>query len=87
MPNEHMLSTSDNPFNPFTQFNEWYDWDRAHGYHTLDFLARMTITSDESSDADRSLAMERAIDEIMRLNITGNYIRVPDPAVSSATTA
>lgn len=76
---EHMLSTIDNPYNPFTQFSEWYEWDTRAGYHTSSFLARVVRSSDDTSDADQSLAIELAIDEIVRENVQGNYIKVPAP--------
>lgn len=79
----HMLSTVDNPFNPFTQFRDWYEWDEDHGYHSSSFLARIVRTSDELSDADESLAIELAIDEIVRENVSGVHIKVPDPSASS----
>lgn len=76
---EHMLSTVDNPFNPFTQFDEWYGYDEAAGYHTCAFLARIVKTSDDLSDADQSVAIEQAIDEIVSENVQGNYIKVEAP--------
>ena len=74
-----MLSTSDNPWNPWTSFNEWNTWDTLHGYHTLAYLSRITISSEESSDPDQDLALRQAIDEILWYNLTGNYIAVPEP--------
>lgn len=76
MTTEHMLSTSDNPWNPFTQFNEWYAWDQQAGYNTTGYLARVVKTSDELSEADQSLAYEQAIDEILKEDILGLYIKV-----------
>jgi hypothetical protein len=73
---EHMLTTVDNPFNPFTQFDEWNAYDQAAGYYTLSFLARIVRTSDSLSDADQSLAMELAIDEIVEENVLGLYRKV-----------
>lgn len=73
---EHMLTTVDNPFDPFTQFDEWYSFDEAHGYRTSGFLARIIRTSDDLSDADQSLAIELAIDEIVRENVSGLYRKV-----------
>ena len=77
---EHMLTTVDNPNNPFTHFDEWYAWDEAAGYHTTGYLARIVITSDELSEADQSLAIEQAIDEIVDLNVLGVYRKVAEPA-------
>jgi hypothetical protein len=73
---EHMLSTVDNPWNPFTHFDEWHSWDMAAGYHSMAFLARIVVTSDELSEADQSVAIEDAIEEIVRENVNGMYIRV-----------
>jgi hypothetical protein len=80
---EHMLTTVDNPFNPFTQFDEWYQFDRAAGYNTPSFLARIVKTSDELSEADQSLAIEDAIDEIVTENVLGIYRKVEVGSESS----
>lgn len=71
-----MLSTSDNPFNPFTDFDSWFAFDEQLGYNTCSYLARIAKTSDELSDTDNHLAINRAIHEIVLLNVTGNYIIV-----------
>lgn len=73
---EHMLTTVDNPFDPFTQFDEWNAWDQTKGYHTSAFLARVVLTSDDLSEADESLAIEEAIDEIVEENVLGLYRKV-----------
>lgn len=72
----YMLSTQDNPFDPHTQFKDWYRFDEDHGYHSCAYLDRIVFTSDELSEADQELAIESAIDEIVALNLTGNYIKV-----------
>lgn len=79
---KHMLTTIDNPFNPYTQFDEWYEFDVQAGYYTTSFLARITKTSDELSEVDQDLALEQAIDEIIRENVLGIYkkVEVPDDA-------
>lgn len=74
--NESMLTTTDNPYNPFDHFDEWYVWDTSHGYHSLNYLARVVVTSDELSNADQSLAIEQAIDEIVEENVNGMYTKV-----------
>ena len=68
-----MLTTIDNPFDPFTQFDEWLAFDEDNGYYTCAYLARVTITSDELSEADEELAIEDAIDEIIKYNFLGLY--------------
>ena len=71
-----MLTTVDNPYNPFTQFDEWYAFDEAAGYFTSGLLARIVRTSDDLSEADQSLAIEDAIDEIVRENVSGVHRKV-----------
>lgn len=73
---EHVLTTVDNPFNPVKQFNEWNAYDQAQGHHTLSLLGRIVITSDELSEADQSLAIELAIDEIIYENVSGLHRKV-----------
>lgn len=68
-----MLTTIDNPFDPFTQFDEWFAFDEDNGYHTCAYLARITVTSDELSEADEDQAIENAIDEIIKFNLLGLY--------------
>jgi hypothetical protein len=73
---EFMLTTVDNPFDPFTQWDEWFAWDQSAGYNTSGFLARIAKLSDEVSDADYHLALQQAIDEIVRENVLGLYRKV-----------
>lgn len=80
---DHMLTTVDNPFDPFTQFDEWYAFDVRHGYNTSSFLARVVKSSDELSEPDQSLAIEQAIDEIVRENVLGLYRKVSSDSTSS----
>lgn len=72
------LTTLDNPYDYFTQFDEWYAFDIAKGYNTCNYLARIALTSTEMSDRDYEKAVEDAVDEIVRLNITGNYKKIVD---------
>lgn len=75
-PTIYMLSTIDNPFNPFEKFQEWMAWDAAHGYHTPSWLAKTIVTSDELSDADQHDAMNMAIEELVRENYIGVWVKV-----------
>lgn len=75
---EHMLSTVDNPFNPFKQFEDWRRWDEKEGYNTLGLLARIINTSDDLADTDADVALENAIDEIVRENVMGVHIKVTE---------
>ena len=71
-----MLSTADNPFNPFTQFDEWNSWDESHGYFTNAYLGRIARTSNNLSPKEYEDEINRAINEILEYNLTGNYIKV-----------
>ncbi len=71
-----MLTTIDNPHSPFDNFKSWYAWDVAAGYHTSDFLARIAFLSDQMSEPDQDAALEAAIDEIVKENVSGVYRKV-----------
>jgi hypothetical protein len=73
---KYMLTTFDNPYNPFTHFDEWYQWDLAAGYNTSALLARIAVVSDNLSEADQESAIQLAIDEIVRENVTGMFKKV-----------
>ena len=73
---ESMLTTVDNPYDPFDQYDLWYAYDARHGHHTPGFLARIANVSDETSEADQSRAIEQAIDEIVKENVSGIFKKV-----------
>jgi hypothetical protein len=73
---QSMLTTIDNPYDPFDQYDDWYAFDSRMGYHTPSFLARIVISSDDISETDQNLAIESAIDEIVKENVLGLYKKV-----------
>lgn len=73
---EFMLTTVDNPYNPFTHYDEWLAYDERLGYGTSQLLARVLITSDELSEADQSVAIDNAINEIVSENVSGMHIKI-----------
>jgi hypothetical protein len=76
LPTEHMLTTTDNPFDPFTEFDSWLAFDIRMGYGTASFLARVAFVPDEMSDYDRAMALELAMDEIVSENVSGMWKKV-----------
>jgi hypothetical protein len=70
---ESMLTTEDNPFDPFEQFEDWYQFDTSMGYHTLAYLARVAVTSPNTSLPNQQYAARLAMEEIVEYNLTGNY--------------
>lgn len=73
-----MVTTADNPYNPFTQFDQWDALDRLYGYYTLSYLARIYTGSNELSDEDQTRLWNEAVDEVIQMNLTGNYVRVSE---------
>lgn len=70
------MTTLDNPWDYFTQFDEWNAFDQEKGYNTCAYVARVCLASNEMSDAEYEDEVERAVDDIVRLNITGNYKKI-----------
>lgn len=76
----NMLTTVDNPYDPFTNFDEWNAYDMRLGYNTMSFLARVVTQSHNLSDSDQDKAIELAIEEIARENVSGVHRLAPNPA-------
>lgn len=67
------LTTFDNPFDPIDQFNDWWRYDTDYGYNSCQYLARIAKTTDQFSENENAIEIERAIDEIIRLDPFGIY--------------
>lgn len=72
----YMLTTYDNPFDPFTQWDEWYMWDMTAGYNTPGLLERVSRLPDDMPDSVVFHALQDAIDEIVRENVSGMHTKV-----------
>ena len=70
------LTTIDNPFNPFDDFMNWYLFDVEKGYYTCSKLARLTNTTDEMTQIEESEEIERAIDELIKIDPLDIYTKV-----------
>lgn len=68
---QQMLTTVDNPFSPFTEFDQWLSYDSTKGYNTCGYLARIAHSSHDISEYDQELAIELAMEEIVRENPYG----------------
>lgn len=75
-PVEYMLTTVDNPFDPWTMFDEWMSYDVRMGYNTAAFLDRIAIVSYDTSEPDQALAIQNAIHEIVKENVSGMWKKV-----------
>lgn len=76
MVNKCALTTIDNPFNPFEQFTSWFLFDEEKGYHSCAYLGRIARTSDQLTDDENDLEVERAIDEIIKYDFMNIYRKV-----------
>ena len=87
MSNECMLTTNDNPYNPFDQFALWLLFDKEKGYNTCEYLARIVQLSDDLSEKEVDEETERAIDEIIKYDPFGIYMKVTKESFKAATKA
>ena len=66
---EVAVTTTDNPYNPLTDYDKWDNYDRLHGYNTSEYLARVNRTTTEFGEGTYTEDINRAIDEIVLLNL------------------
>lgn len=77
------LTTVDNPYNPFEQFTSWFLFDEEKGYHSCAYLGRIARTSNQLSDEENDLEVERAIDEIIRYDFRNIYRKLKQPSMTA----
>ncbi len=70
------LTTIDNPYDPIDQFDDWYAFDLSKGYNCCEYVGSLALTSSELSYLDQSIAVERAVDQIVKLNVLGIFKKV-----------
>lgn len=68
MTSDVMLTTIDNPYDPFDEWEQWLAFDVEQGYNTCGYLARIANTSSGLSEEMNNEEIERAMDEICKLN-------------------
>lgn len=73
-----MITTIDNPYNPFSDFMSWFRYDVEKGYNTCAYLGRIARTSDELTEYENDLEVERAIDEIIENDFMNVYVKVKE---------
>ena len=71
-----MITTIDNPYDPFDQYEDWVRYDLMNNYNTPALLARIARVSDAFSDKEEMDEQERAIDEIIKYDPLGIYVKV-----------
>lgn len=70
------LTTFDNPYDPFEQFENWYAFDNEKGYGTCAYLDRIARTSDQLTEVENDLEIERAINEIIKYDFRNIYKKI-----------
>lgn len=76
MAKQFALTTFDNPFNPFDDFASWNSYDKEHGYDSSEKLMRIAELSDDMTDIEENIEIERAIDRIIDLDFQNIYKKV-----------
>lgn len=72
----YRLTTTDNDFDPFDDFERWFARDMALGYNSCNYVASLAGRQLDMSDpVDRKINND-IIDEIIALNLSGNYTKV-----------
>jgi hypothetical protein len=73
-----MLTTKDNPYSPFDQFELWQMFDIEMGYQTCERLGKVIRLEDDMTDSEKEEAMDQAIDEIIKYDPLGVYVRATE---------
>ncbi len=77
------LTTKDNKNDYFKNPDEWQAWELLTGGRTYRAMGDHAYTSSDISYEENAREVERAIDEIIKNDVTGEFkkvcIEVPDP--------
>ena len=76
MSKQCFLTTTDNPFDPFEQFDEWFRFDVEKGYYSCSRLERIAQRREDETQRESDAETERAIDEIIKYDVTNLYKKV-----------
>ena len=71
-----MVTTNDNPFNPFKDFDSWNIFDIEHNYNSWGRVMRLAHLESDMTQEEENLEVERAIDELVKIDITDTYKKV-----------
>lgn len=79
MEHECMLTTFDNPYDPFEQFTLWLQFDNEKGYNSSGRLMRIAQLTDDMTQQEIDIEIERAIDEIIKYDFLNIYKKATRP--------
>ena len=73
---ECRLTTFDNPFDPFDDFRSWLLFDNEMGYNSCGKLDRIAKVSNDMTEQEKNVEIERAIDEIVLYDFLNIFKKV-----------
>lgn len=77
------LTTKDNKWDYFKNSDEWLAYEQFTGGRVLSALGDNVFTSDALSYEENAREVERAIDDIIKNDVVGEFVKVsmevPDP--------
>ena len=89
MINDCWLTTFDNPYDYFEQFTLWFLFDVEKGYNTCSLVDRIltknNVSFDSLSQKELNDETERAIDEIIKYDLTDKYKKIWRNSASNST--
>lgn len=90
MINDCWLTTLDNPYDYFEQFTLWFLFDVEKGYNTCSLVDRIlsknNVSFENLSQKEINDETEKAIDDIIKYDITDNYKKIWRNPVTTETT-
>ena len=73
MPEEYILTTTDNEYDYFTQFDEWFNRDRELGHNCCGIVAALSPNSKSLSYKLNVLITNKAISDFVANDFLGIY--------------
>lgn len=70
-----LLTTKNNPHDPSKDFDSWYNYDQLFD-QCCSLLDRVARTSDQLSEEENDREIERAIDDIIKYDLSNVYVKV-----------
>ena len=70
------LTTFDNPYDPFEDYTSWMLFDKEKGYDSAERLMRIAKLTDDMTQKEEDIEIERAIDEIIFYDPFNIYTKI-----------